>query len=194
MKILSLLTLISLQSRKTYSSLEHKLRYFWWNLRAFWPSIDSNGTNMFKAQKGCKDIDKIVHVTSVVQPKWMKWEYFLCANKTKIMTFFYNFFSSVSVFDALMRVPWLMKALRFHQKYFNLCSEDEGLMDFDRHKGVNLWQNFHFLFRCSSFYFHLPLWVNHKNHNHPLGLWLCFMIENGKLDNIFTLRYNKMFF
>ncbi len=73
----------------------------------------------------------------------------------------------------------------------NLCSEDEGLMDFDRHKGVNLWQNFHFLFRCSSFYFHLPLWVNHKNHNHPLGLWLCFMIENGILDNIFTLRYKK---
>ncbi len=89
-----------------------------------------------------------------------------------------------------MRVPWLMKALRFHQKYFYLCSED-GLMDFDWHKGVNLWQNFHFLFRCSSFYFHLPLWVNHKNHNHPLGLWLCFMIENGILDNIFTLRYKK---
>ncbi len=29
---------------------------------------DSNGTDMFKAQKGNKDIDKIVHVTSVVQP------------------------------------------------------------------------------------------------------------------------------
>ncbi len=24
-------------------SSEHKLRYFWWNPRAFWPSIDSKG-------------------------------------------------------------------------------------------------------------------------------------------------------
>ncbi len=29
------------------------------------------------------------------------WEYFLCAKKTKIITLFNNFFSSVSVFDAL---------------------------------------------------------------------------------------------
>ncbi len=26
--------------------LEHKLRYFWWNPRAFWPCIDSNATEM----------------------------------------------------------------------------------------------------------------------------------------------------
>ncbi len=30
--------------------------------------IDSNTTDTFKAQKGSKDIDKIVHVSSVVQP------------------------------------------------------------------------------------------------------------------------------
>ncbi len=30
--------------------------------------IDSNATDTFKAQKGSKDIIKIVHVTSVVQP------------------------------------------------------------------------------------------------------------------------------
>ncbi len=30
--------------------------------------IDSIGTTMFKAQKHSKDIVKIVHVTSVVQP------------------------------------------------------------------------------------------------------------------------------
>ncbi len=41
-----------------------KLRYFWWNLRAFWPCIESNSTDMFRY----KDIVKIVHVTSVVQP------------------------------------------------------------------------------------------------------------------------------
>ncbi len=33
------------------SSSEHKLRYFWWNLWAFWPSIDSNATDTFKARK-----------------------------------------------------------------------------------------------------------------------------------------------
>ncbi len=50
------------------SSSEHKISYFWLNLRAFWPSIDSNATTTFKAQKGSKDIVKIVHVTSVVPP------------------------------------------------------------------------------------------------------------------------------
>ncbi len=32
-------------------------------------SIDSNGTTTIKVQKGSKGIHKIVHVTSVVQPK-----------------------------------------------------------------------------------------------------------------------------
>ncbi len=32
------------------------------------PFIDSKATDMFKAQKGNKDIVKIVHVTLVVQP------------------------------------------------------------------------------------------------------------------------------
>ncbi len=47
---------------------KYKLRYFLWNPRAFWPCIDSNATTTFKAQKRCKDIVKIFHVTSVVQP------------------------------------------------------------------------------------------------------------------------------
>ncbi len=50
------------------SSLEHQEIYFWWNPRAFWPCIDSNVTTTFKAQKGSKNIIKIVHVTSMVQP------------------------------------------------------------------------------------------------------------------------------
>ncbi len=44
-------------------SSEHKLRYFWWNLRAFWPFIDSNATETFKVDKGSKDIIKIVLVS-----------------------------------------------------------------------------------------------------------------------------------
>ncbi len=35
------------------------------------PCIDSNATDMFKAQKGCKDNVKIVHVTSVVDHKYL---------------------------------------------------------------------------------------------------------------------------
>ncbi len=36
-------------------------------LRALWPSIDSNDITTINAQKLSKDIGKIVHVTSVVQ-------------------------------------------------------------------------------------------------------------------------------
>ncbi len=50
------------------SSSEHKLRLFWWNPRTFCPSINSNASTTFKTQKGSKDINKIVHVTSGVQP------------------------------------------------------------------------------------------------------------------------------
>ncbi len=45
-----------------------QIKIFWWNPRAFWLCIDSNTTDTFKTQKGSKDIVKIVHVTSVVQP------------------------------------------------------------------------------------------------------------------------------
>ncbi len=48
------------------SSPENKLR--WWKQRAFWAYIGSNTTDTFKAKKGSKDIVKIVHVASVVQP------------------------------------------------------------------------------------------------------------------------------
>ncbi len=45
-----------------FSSSEHNLRYFWLNLRAFWPRIARKTTATYKAQKFCKDIVKIVHV------------------------------------------------------------------------------------------------------------------------------------
>ncbi len=40
------------------SSSERKWRYFWWNPRALWPSIDSNGTTPFKTQKGIRTLWK----------------------------------------------------------------------------------------------------------------------------------------
>ncbi len=70
MKILSLIAhphvVPNLKDLRSFS--EHKLSYFWWNPKAFWPCIDSNATTTFKVQKGSKVIVKIVHVTSVVQP------------------------------------------------------------------------------------------------------------------------------
>ncbi len=39
-------------------------------LKTFWPSIFSKGTTTSKVQKGNKDIIKMVHVTSLVQPKF----------------------------------------------------------------------------------------------------------------------------
>ncbi len=42
--------------------------YMFDEIREFsYPAIDINATTTFKAQKGSKDIVKIVHVTSVVQ-------------------------------------------------------------------------------------------------------------------------------
>ncbi len=74
-----------------------QIKIFLRNPRALWPSIDSNGTNMIKAQKGSKDINKIVHISgSTVMLSSYK-ILFLCAKTTKITTLFNNFFSSGSV-------------------------------------------------------------------------------------------------
>ncbi len=67
---------------------------FLWNPRAFWPSIDSKGPTTFKVQKHTKNIDKIVHVTSVVQPFMKLREYFLCSNNL-YNDFIQQFFSSM---------------------------------------------------------------------------------------------------
>ncbi len=134
----------SYRSKPTRHSFiyQHKLRYYWWNPRAFWPYIDSL-------------------------------EYLLSTKKTKIMTLFNNFFSSMSVFNRCPReyhgnvflhsktilvgsqnycwttdATWIIltmsllpfwalnvlvallsfegqKVLGFYQKYLNLWSEDE---------------------------------------------------------------------
>ncbi len=61
-----------LQTRQTFVHLQNTIFFFWWNPRSFCPCIDRNGTTMFKAQKCSKDIDKIIHVTSVVQTEFDK--------------------------------------------------------------------------------------------------------------------------
>ncbi len=50
------------------SSSEHKLIYFWRMLIALRPSIDSQDPYTINIQKHLKEIGKIIHLTSVVQP------------------------------------------------------------------------------------------------------------------------------
>ncbi len=124
---------------------EHKIRYFWWNTRAFWPCIDSNTIEMFKAQKGSKNIVKIIHAswysrecaskTDTEEKKIVQWSHyfcFICAQKAYLLL--HNI--TVEPLMSLLRF-WALnlsvalsfmqghKALGFHQKYLNLCSEDE---------------------------------------------------------------------
>ncbi len=73
---------------------------FWWNQTPFWPSIDINTTDNLKAQKGSKDIVKIVQVTSVVQPYCYEATRILFVCKENLVTLFNDFFSSLSLFKA----------------------------------------------------------------------------------------------
>ncbi len=58
-------------------------------------------TDMFKDQKGSKDIVKIVHVTSVVQPYCYEATRILCVCNENKNKEFYDFFSSGSVSAAI---------------------------------------------------------------------------------------------
>ncbi len=111
---------MSFQTSKTFVHFQNTTIYFWWNPRAFWPCIDSNATDKFKTQKGSKDIVKIIHVTSVV-----------------------------NVVVALLSMQ-SQKALGFHQKYLNLCSEDELRPWVCLHEGEWLMTKFTFLGELSN--------------------------------------------
>ncbi len=94
------------------SKPENKLRYFWWNPRTFWSSIDSNATTTFKAQKGSKDIVKMWH--HWFNHNFMKLrEQFVCKENKKSQ-----------------------KALRFHQNILNCALKmNKGLTGLERHEG-----------------------------------------------------------
>ncbi len=61
---------MSFQTRKTFVHLRNTNKNIFDEIRELSdPPIDSKGTITIKVQKRSKDIDKIVHVTSVVQPE-----------------------------------------------------------------------------------------------------------------------------
>ncbi len=84
-------------------SSEHKLRFFWWNSSAFRLCIDCNAITTFKAQKGSKDVVKIVHVTSVVQATSQIFNSKENKNNDFILQFL---LLPVSLWYVFMRVPW----------------------------------------------------------------------------------------
>ncbi len=98
------------------SSSEHKLRYFWLNQRALWPS--------HRQQHNCNvPRSRNVVRTSVKQSMWHQWlnlrEHFLCSKKTKITTLFNN--SSP--------LSYRLPPFGEYQKYLNLCCDDERRPD-----------------------------------------------------------------
>ncbi len=60
---------MSFQTCKMFFHFQNANKFFFFiKSGAIWPCIDNNAADMFKAQKGSKNIIKIDHVTSVVQP------------------------------------------------------------------------------------------------------------------------------
>ncbi len=87
--------------------------------------INSNVTDTFKALKFSMDIVKIVHVSPVVQPYFMKpREYFLCSKKTKI-----------TILCCLCRVRKLLDFIKKKYIFFCVPKMNEGLMSLERCEG-----------------------------------------------------------
>ncbi len=72
-----------------------------------WYWNGNKGTTTIKAQKRSKDIVKVIHVTSGVQPSFFE-EYFLCVKENKNNNFIQQFVSSTS--------PW-----RHFGEYHDVC-------------------------------------------------------------------------
>ncbi len=104
------------------------------------PPSEGNATPTFKVQKSRKDIIKIVHVTTVVQPSFFEATRILFVKTKKTTLFFIKLrlnhvtwtilmmsllpFWALNISVALLSMQG-QKALRYNQKYLNLCSEDE---------------------------------------------------------------------
>ncbi len=107
------------------------------NLRAFWRCIDTNTSTTFKAQKGSKDIIKIVHVKKLMN--YLIVQFLFSLDTKSILVALYNYGRTVTrtvlmmcllpfwALNVSVTLPSMQgqKTLRFHKKYLNLCSEDE---------------------------------------------------------------------
>ncbi len=86
------------------SSSEHKLRYFWWYLRALWPShrqqgsLHDQGPEKYQDDRQSSLCD--ISLSTVILRSH---ENTFCAKKTKIMILFHIFISTVSLVDVRSR-------------------------------------------------------------------------------------------
>ncbi len=129
----------SLQKLKTskgldelFSSPEHKLRYYLWNVRASLHCIDSNGQHQwfnrnfmklqeyFLKRRNCWI--NVLFLFFFVQKKYFRIFIKLGLNHWCHMDYFNGI---LTIFVGLEHVSCIQKSLGFHQKYLNLCSEDE---------------------------------------------------------------------
>ncbi len=97
---------------KTFSSKEHKLRYFEEIQELSDPPQKAMQLQCSQVQKRCKDISKIVHVTFSFCTKYSH----------SFVKWWLNPWCHIAV--ALLSVEG-QRALVFHQKYLNLWSKDE---------------------------------------------------------------------
>ncbi len=126
------------QTRKTFVHLQHKLRYYWWNPRAFWPCIDS--LEYFLSKKRlystissfpCKSSTRVHENTTAMFS--LRTKSILVASQNycwttdvtwTILTMSLLPFWALNVVVTLLSMKG-QKVLGFYQKYLNLCSEDE---------------------------------------------------------------------
>ncbi len=137
---------MSFQTRKTFiRSSEHKLRYFWWNPRAFWPSIDNNVTETFPDSTMLTILVKIVHVTLVSNVILQSYENSFCFVKLWLnhwchMDYFNDVlttFLGLGTFQ-LCCCLWSLRKLLDFIKNILICvpKMNKFLMDLERHEGV----------------------------------------------------------
>ncbi len=79
--------------------------------------LESNATDTFKAQKGSNNINKIVHVKSVVQPQFYKATRLLFVHKeNKNNNYIQQFILCVNLRHAFTRVPQRMRVVLLMQE------------------------------------------------------------------------------
>jgi len=72
MKILSLIIHLHViaNPQDFFSIFKTQMKFFWWNLRAFCPSIDSCATDTLTLQKVLKELVKLIHMNWAVWSKF----------------------------------------------------------------------------------------------------------------------------
>ncbi len=127
-----------------------QMKIFWWIPRALWPPIDRNVINMINVQKHSKEISKIIHVTSGVQPSFYKATkiLFVC-KENRNDDFIQQFVSSVSPRCHFREYPLHVNSIR--------CSVSAAPCCFCSNQSVNNVENLSAKWRlnpwCHMYYF-----------------------------------------